>query len=182
MELVFDILVTLVGGAVVGAYIWSVRNHFKSDIMPPGARVIAAGVTTSTILMLVLTWFTTQPQLAQVVGLVIQLFSVWIFVAAIQASRKARLRFVFDPEHPHSLVEQGPYRLVRHPFYVSYSIFWFGWAVATWSIWAVPSVVILLWLYIAAARQEEQNFAASPLSEQYRAYRSRTGFFLPRLG
>jgi len=182
MELVFDGLVTLVGGAVVGAYIWSVRNHFVSDVMPAGARIIAAAVTTSTIIMLALTWLISQPLPAQLAGLAIQVFSVWIFFAAIQASRQARLRFVFDPAHPHSLVDQGPYRLVRHPFYVSYSIFWFGWGVATWSVFAIPSVVVLIWLYIKAARLEESNFEASPLSGEYQAYRSRTGFFVPKLG
>ena len=182
MELVFDGLVTLVGAAIVGAYIWSVRNHFVSDKMPPGAWIISLSVSASTVLMLALTWLTPQPLFAHIAGLAIQLFSVWIFYAAIRASRQARLRFVFDPEHPHSLVNEGPYRLVRHPFYVSYSIFWLGWAVATWSFWAIPSVVILLWLYISAARMEERNFAVSPLSAEYEEYSKRTGFFLPRLG
>ncbi len=181
MELVLDGLVTVLGAAVVGAYIWSVRNHFSSDVMPPGARIIAAAVTTSTVIMLALTWLVDQPLLAQLGGLAIQLFSVLVFYTAIVASRQARLRFVFDPAHPHSLVEQGPYRLVRHPFYVSYSIFWFGWAVATWSWLAIPSVLVLIWLYIAAARMEETNFDASPLSAEYAAYKARTGFFLPRL-
>ncbi|ODT71268.1 MAG: S-isoprenylcysteine methyltransferase [Pelagibacterium sp. SCN 63-23] len=182
MELLLDGLVTLVGGAVVGAYIWSVRHHFSSDVMPSGARLIAAAVTTSTIIMLALTWLVDQPMSAQLAGLAIQVFSVLIFYAAIMASRQARLRFVFDPAHPHSLVDQGPYRLVRHPFYVSYSIFWFGWAVATWSWLAIPSVLVLIWLYISAARMEETSFDASPLSSEYAAYKARTGFFLPRLG
>ncbi len=181
METVFDVLVTLVSGAVVAAYAWSVRNHFVSDVMPSGARIIALAVIASTVIMLALTWFTTQPLWAQIVGLAIQLFSAWMFYAAILASRRARLRFVFDPEHPHSLVDQGPYKVVRHPFYVSYSIFWFGWAVATWSPFAIPSVIILIWLYISAARLEERNFEASPLSSEYAAYKSRTGFFVPGL-
>lgn len=182
MEFVFDGLVTLLGAAIVGAYIWSVRNHFVSDKMPPGAWIISLSVSASTILMLVLTWAMPQPLFAHIAGLAIQLCSLWLFYAAIKASRKARLRFVFDPEHPHSLVNEGPYRFVRHPFYVSYSIFWFGWAVATWSVWAIPSVIILLWLYISAARMEERNFAASSLSADYAEYSRRTGFFLPRLG
>lgn len=179
METVFDGLVTLVSGAVVAAYGWSVRNHFVSDIMPAGARLIALAVAASTVLMLVLIWFTSQPLWAQIAGLAIQLFSARIFYAAIVASRQARLRFVFDPEHPHSLVDQGPYRIVRHPFYVSYSIFWFGWAIATWSPFAIPSVIVLIWLYVSAARLEERNFEASSLSSEYAAYKARTNFFVP---
>lgn len=182
MEFIFDALVTLVGAAVVGAYIWSVRNHFVSDKMPQGAWIISLSVTVTTIVMLTLTWLLPQPLFAQSAGLAIQLFSVWIFYSAITASRRARLRFIFDPEQPHSLVNEGPYRRVRHPFYVSYSIFWFGWAVATWSVWAFPFVILLIALYISAARMEERNFAASPLSAEYAAYKQRTGFFVPRLG
>ena len=182
MEWVLDGLITLVAALVVGAYTWSVRHHFSSEIMPSGARVVAAAVTGSTIIMLALTWLVDQPVLAQIAGLAVQLFSVCIFYAAIMASRKARLRFVFDPAHPHSLVEEGPYRLVRHPFYLSYLIFWFGWALATWSALAAPFVILLVWLYIKAARFEERNFEASPLSPDYAAYKTRTGFFLPKLG
>ncbi|MBE7733596.1 methyltransferase family protein [Devosia faecipullorum] len=182
MEWILDGLVTLTAALIVGAYMWSVRHHFSSETMPPGARVVAASVTGSTVIMLVLTWLVDQPLLAQIVGLAIQLCSVCIFYAAIMASRKARLRFVFDPAHPHSLVEEGPYRLVRHPFYLSYSIFWSGWAIATWSIIAAACALLLIWLYIKAARLEERNFEASSLSSNYADYKARTGFFLPRLG
>jgi protein-S-isoprenylcysteine O-methyltransferase Ste14 len=182
METVFDGVITLVGLAVVASYGWSIRHHFVSDVMPAGARVIAASSVASLVILLALTWLVSQPLAAQLAGLVIQLASAALFFSAIAASRAARLRFVFDKEHPQSLVEQGPYRYVRHPFYVSYTIFWFGWAVATWSIWAIPCVVLLTWLYVAAARLEERNFEASPLSAAYAGYKARTGFFIPRLG
>ena len=177
-----DGLVTLVGLAVVAGYTWSLRGHFVSETMPRGARVISAAVTLSTVLFVLLTWFAVQPVWAQAIGVVLQLAGAALFVAAVRASRKARLHFAFTPEKPQGLVETGPYRYVRHPFYVSYIIFWSGWALATWSILSLISVVILVALYVIAARREEDSFADTPLAADYAAYRTKAGFFWPRLG
>lgn len=177
-----DLVVTVTGLVIVGAYVWSLRGHFVSDRMQPGTRAISIVVTLTTVLYIVLLWTAPQPLWAQVAGFALQLAGGALFAAAIQASRNARLQFAFTPEKPHGLVETGPYRFVRHPFYVSYIIFWTGWGLATWSIYALISLVILIGLYVAAARDEELKFAQTPLAEAYAAYRRRAGFFWPRLG
>lgn len=182
MEAVLNSLVSAVSVVIVGAYVWSVRGHFASETMPAGARIIAAVVMANTALLLYLTWFAVQPTAAQTAGLVIQLASGGLFVAAVMASRRAQLKFVFDHENPGSIVDTGPYAYVRHPFYVSYAIFWAGWTIAVWTPVAVVTLIILFGLYIWAARLEEQSFSASPLASDYAAYKARTGFFWPRLG
>ncbi|GHA15929.1 hypothetical protein GCM10007989_08550 [Devosia pacifica] len=176
-----DLFVTLVSAVIVGAYMWSVRGHFASEGMPRGALVIALIVTANTIVLLALTWLLPQPAWAQILGIAIEIASGLLFVWAIMSSRKARLKFVFDPEHPHGLVESGPYRFVRHPFYVSYIVFWTGWSIATWSAWSLIGLVVVIALYVRAARMEENNFAATPMSGEYASYRQRVGFFWPRL-
>lgn len=181
MELAIDVVVTLIGLGVVSAYIWSVGGHFSSPSTPRGAWMISAAVTLSTLLLLWLTWSEDQPAVAQAVGILIEALSIALFVAAIRASRRAKLRFAFDPTHPHGLVDSGPYRFVRHPFYVSYLLFWIGWSVAVWSPWVIVIPIVFLGLYFAAARMEERNFAASPLASEYDAYKRRVGFFVPRL-
>lgn len=182
MENLLDILVTIVSALILGAYLWSMRAHFVTDNMPKGARVISAVVTLSALFLLYLTWFFTQPIWAQIAGLVLQLLSAALFFAAIRASRAARLKFVFDSKVPETLVDTGPYRFIRHPFYVSYVIFWAGWAVATWSPFSLICVLALTTLYVRAARGEERSFADTPMAEAYAAYSARTGFFWPRLG
>lgn len=177
-----DGVVTLVGLVVVAGYTWSLRGHFVAETMPQGARVISAAVTLTTVLFVALTWFALQPVWAQVLGVALQLAGAALFVAAVKASRQARLRFAFTPEKPEGLVESGPYRYVRHPFYVSYIIFWSGWALATWSVLSLISVCILVALYVIAARREEDSFAHTPLAADYAAYRNKAGFFWPRLG
>ena len=87
-----------------------------------------------------------------------------LFWWAIVTSRKARLRFAFAPDDPHSLLTDGPYGYVRHPFYTSYIIFWIGWGIATWSIWAVVPVAGIAILYVFAALDEEKKFSRTPLA------------------
>jgi protein-S-isoprenylcysteine O-methyltransferase Ste14 len=105
-----------------------------------------------------------------------------LFWAAISASRKARLRFAFDPENPHSIVTGGPYRYLRHPFYTSYLLFWSGWAIAGWSAWTIVPVAIFAAIYVTAALAEEKKFSGTALAGDYEDYKMRAGFFWPRFG
>lgn len=181
MEHIFDIVVTLLGVATIGQYVWSTRAHFRSQKMASGAVAVSIAVIVTALLFLVLTWTRVQPVQAHLSGIAVMLASMVLFWWAIIASRKAQLRFAFDPENPHGLVTDGPYRYLRHPFYTSYVIFWVGWAIATASWEAAIPVVILVILYVKAALMEEEKFANSPLAVDYAAYRERTGFFWPRL-
>jgi protein-S-isoprenylcysteine O-methyltransferase Ste14 len=175
-----DVAVTLVSMFVVGCYTWSLRGHFHSPRMPRAAKLISALVAVTTVLFAYLLWNHPQPPLPQWIGLGLQLASIAIFWWAVSASRAARLRFAFDEENPHSLVQGGPYRYVRHPFYTSYILFWTGWALATWTLWAVVPVLALIALYVVAARGEEAQFAQTDLSSDYANYRAATGFMLPK--
>lgn len=181
MTLLLDLAVTLVSFAVVGAYTWSLRAHFSSPAMPDGAKLISLLVIATAAAYTLLIWLTAQPASLQLAGLALELASAWLFWRAVLASRKARLRYAFDPEGPRGLVTDGPYRRVRHPFYTSYLMFWTGWALATASIWAIVPVIAFVVIYVVAARREEELFAATPMAPEYAAYRARTGFLLPRL-
>lgn len=181
MELAADSIVTLVGLVVLGATLWAVRSHFASEEMLPRAKLISTFVIFNMFLLVYLTWTLVQPVVAQIIGALIMIGSAWLFFAAIKASKEAQLRFAFDPEKPHSLLDSGPYALVRHPFYVSYIMLWLGWALAAWSLWTLPIFVILLVLYINAAQMEERNFAGTPMADDHVAYKRRVGFFWPNI-
>jgi protein-S-isoprenylcysteine O-methyltransferase Ste14 len=178
--LFLDLLATAVAIAVLAQYSWSMRGHFASSSMPPGAIVIAVVALISAAIMLMLQWALDQPAGAVLVGVALELASLLLFWAAIRASREARLRLAFDTENPDSLVTDGPYRYLRHPFYTSYQIFWSGWAIAVWSPWALAPLLAIVIVYVAAARGEERKFEKTALAGDYRAYKQRTGFFWPR--
>ena len=79
----------------------------------------------------------------------------------------------------HTLVTRGPYRWIRHPFYVAMALLSFGSALvaANWFILAAGEVVFVL-LAIRSRVEEEQ--LAARFGQAYLDYRSRTGRFLPR--
>ena len=181
MALLLDLAVTLVSFAVIAIYAWSLRAHFSSPAMPEGAKIITLMVISTGAAYTLLIWLSAQPAWMQVAGLALELASLWLFWRAVVASRSARLRYAFDPEGPRGLVTEGPYKHIRHPFYTSYLMFWAGWALATASIWSAAPVIGFAVIYIMAARNEEELFAATPMAADYAAYQARTGFLLPRL-
>jgi protein-S-isoprenylcysteine O-methyltransferase Ste14 len=180
MDLTLNLLVSAIGLAVVAQYTWALRGHFSSRSVPRGTMLISLVVVATTVVFLALTWLGTQPVWAVLLGVAIQLVGLALFWAAIRASRSARLRLAFDAEHPDSIVVEGPYRHLRHPFYTSYLIFWIGWAVATWSPWALVPLAVLLAVYITAALDEERKFSSTALAGEYEAYKQRAGFLWPR--
>ena len=181
MAFALDVIVTLTGLAVFAQHIWALRGHFASDSMTGQARVISAAALATCLVMIILVWLVAQPPLAQLGGLALMVGSLTIFWSAIRASRAARLRFAFDSALPEKLGTTGPYRVVRHPFYVSYLLVWLGWALASWSAWALLPVATMVALYLIAARYEEKLLATSDMAEAYAAYQRETGLFWPKI-
>jgi protein-S-isoprenylcysteine O-methyltransferase Ste14 len=81
----------------------------------------------------------------------------------------------------HTLVTRGPYRWVRHPFYDAALLMILGnsLAAANWFLFAAGTVTFIL---MAARSRIEERKLLDRFGAPYRAYRERTGRFLPRLG
>jgi protein-S-isoprenylcysteine O-methyltransferase Ste14 len=88
----------------------------------------------------------------------------------------------FGDHVPGELCEQGPYRYVRHPLYLSYVLAYLACFVALphWGSALMLLLNIPLWVY--TARNDEQRIAVSPLAAAYADYRKRAGMFFPRVG
>ena len=89
------------------------------------------------------------------------------------------LTVAFTKDVPRHLVRNGPYRFIRHPFYVSYLLFWVASAIATTSLQPWLVLAVMSGLYFVAARTEERKFESSPLKNDYDRYRREVGMFLP---
>ena len=86
-----------------------------------------------------------------------------------------------DQNAPRQIVTFGPYRFVRHPFYVSFIILNIGAALITRDMITMAAVPLALIALDWTVRQEERKLLASPLGGEYGAYRARTGRFFPRI-
>jgi protein-S-isoprenylcysteine O-methyltransferase Ste14 len=80
----------------------------------------------------------------------------------------------------HTMVSAGPYRWVRHPFYVSVALCVLanGLAAANWFLLLTGSVVVIL--LVLRTRTEEEKLLLR-FGDSYRTYIEQTGRFLPKL-
>jgi protein-S-isoprenylcysteine O-methyltransferase Ste14 len=81
----------------------------------------------------------------------------------------------------HTLVLQGPYRFVRHPFYdaVALAVVANSLVAANWFLLAFGILTVAL-IVLRTGREEERLLAR--FGESYRTYMERTGRFLPKIG
>lgn len=162
------------------AFTWGVKRHFLvHQRVPSGTVVMGAlgllgmGVFLVSVVM--------QPHGAAM-PVALYAASLTLFLWAVVATRRQRLTLAFSEDSPQHLAADGPYRFVRHPFYVSYMLFWLANAVATaaWAPWIV--LAAMSGIYVLAAVREEGKFMRSTVGDLYEEYRRQTGMFFPKIG
>lgn len=78
-----------------------------------------------------------------------------------------------------SLIRTGPYRIVRHPFYVAAACLMISAVlISANALIAVSSILVLLLLVIRTPKEEQKLMER--FGDDYRAYMQTTGRFLPR--
>jgi len=81
----------------------------------------------------------------------------------------------------HTLVLDGPYQWIRHPFYDAVALLMMAVSLIAANWFLFVTGVAVCCLLIIRTRTEEQNLVAR-FDDRYRAYMERTGRFLPRIG
>ncbi|HEY3741234.1 MAG TPA: isoprenylcysteine carboxylmethyltransferase family protein [Bryobacteraceae bacterium] len=161
---------------------WAMRNFFlKPTGDNAGMKVIRITSTAFAILHLGAILLTPDVPLRQsLAASSIYVLALVLFFWAIRAN-SISLSAAFSSDSPQHLVQRGPYRWIRHPFYCAYLLTWSAGFVATGRWWLLPSIAVMVAVYLRAARLEEEKFASSPLAGAYQDYRESTGRFLPKL-
>ncbi|HWL40445.1 MAG TPA: isoprenylcysteine carboxylmethyltransferase family protein [Gemmatimonadaceae bacterium] len=80
----------------------------------------------------------------------------------------------------HTLVINGPYRWVRHPFYDAMGLVVVAFALIAASWFIALTAALFVWLLVIRAPTEEAHLLAR-FGEEYSSYTRSTGRFLPRL-
>ena len=81
----------------------------------------------------------------------------------------------------HTLVSDGPYRWIRHPFYASAALIMLAIVLITANWFFLATGVLVFSLLVIRTRTEEEHLVAR-FGESYRTYMKRTGRFVPRIG
>jgi protein-S-isoprenylcysteine O-methyltransferase Ste14 len=79
-----------------------------------------------------------------------------------------------------TLVTHGPYRWVRHPFYVTAALLMVGVTLLT-ANWLIGLTSLIVLALLAVRTPKEEAMLIERFGEAYRDYRARTGGFLPRI-
>ena len=112
-------------------------------------------------------------------GIALTLAGTMLLIATLRSLGR-NLTDTVVTRRDHTLVTGGPYRWVRHPFYVSVTLFLAGvsLAAANWFFLLFGAVVLAL---IGIRTRTEEAKLEERFGEAYRAYKERTGAFVPRL-
>jgi protein-S-isoprenylcysteine O-methyltransferase Ste14 len=169
--------------AAFASFAWALRGHFESDgRIPDGMRLLSFGslISYGSFIVLLL-WRGCQPAIWTDLGLVGFVASILLFWWTVMTTRWHPPHMAFTNADPDVIYTGGPYAHVRHPFYLSYIIFWIATALFAGLLQWVPALILSL-CYIRIAQIEERRFGSSLLSTGYKIYRGHTGMLVPGLG
>jgi protein-S-isoprenylcysteine O-methyltransferase Ste14 len=114
-----------------------------------------------------------------IAGIVMYVAAAMLFLSSVDAARRVPLaRTLVDDPPPQSLITTGPFAVIRHPFYLAYSLAWLAAPVATHG----PVIGLLsigaIAVYVTAARREERQLEAR-FGEAFQNYKLGTGYVVP---
>ena len=126
-------------------------------------------------------WRAAWPQplglIARAAGLLVGAAGAALAVIAVLGLGSRNLSALPHPKEGSVLVEQGAYRLVRHPIYSGLIFGCLGWALLTNSLVALALAgVVLIFFDLKARREERRLMARFP---EYASYRQRVHKLIP---
>lgn len=113
-------------------------------------------------------------------GIAMYTIALALFLSAIEAARRVPMTrtFVYNPKCD-TVINRGPYRVIRHPIYLSYSLAWSAAPVATHNVVLALTAVAMITCYLISAREEERILASGPRAGEYAEVRARTWRMIP---
>ncbi len=180
MSGVMDRAVMLVSAMFCFAsFIWGMSQHFRRTGKPTRAMMLTALLGTGSA-GLQIAALATRRILWIGIALLLYGASAMLFWRAVRVTR-GKLAACGQGCVSGEVIQAGPYRYIRHPFYTSYNLAWIAGFIATgWWPLAIAAGA-MAWLYERSARQEEQGFLGTAMADEYLRFMRRTGRYLPAL-
>jgi protein-S-isoprenylcysteine O-methyltransferase Ste14 len=175
---------TVVGGSTLIVFLVALQNFF---VQPPTLTrlqrlfqdlSVLVGITHGFSLLVL----NSATDLWAGIGIALYSVSLTLFLSAIESARRTPLArtFVYEPKCD-TILQNGPYRFIRHPIYLSYSLAWLAAPVATHSLVLGATALLMIGCYVASAHEEERRLAVGRHAAEYEKYRARTWRMIPFL-
>ena len=172
------------GGATLIVFAVALQNFF---VQPPtltrGQRLfqdlsVLLGITHGLALLVL----DTAGDLWAVIGIGMYAAALALFLSALEAARRVPMTrtFVYSPKCD-TILNKGPYKIIRHPIYLSYSLAWLAAPVAMHNIFLGLTAIFMAGCYVMSAREEERLLASGPRATEYAQCCSRTWRMIPFL-
>lgn len=114
------------------------------------------------------------------IALAIYLIFSWIQIWAYKSLGENYAQDIIILKN-HSLIQNGPYKIIRHPHYASQIIIDVSAAAATLSFLILPVAIIEIPFLILRARLEEK-LLLKYFHDDYNSYKQKKGFMIPFVG
>lgn len=116
-----------------------------------------------------------------IAGIAMYVAATLLFLSALEAAKRVRLpRALVDDPLPKALITTGPFAVIRHPFYLAYTLAWLAAPVATHGPFVSALAVIPIAIYVVSARREERQLE-DRFGDAWRTYKLSTGMLIPPL-
>lgn len=179
--------------ATFGANLGGARKGFKAAVTAPKEKPktylqsLPVVLSTLTLLALIAGVFragtlpyTDALYAVRLWGLAVYLVFSWVQIWAFKTLGESYSQDVTILRN-HRLITKGPFRLIRHPQYLSQILMDLGGGVATLSYIVVPLVLIEIPLLILRALLEEKLLEKN-FKDAFSAYKKKSGFMFPFIG
>lgn len=160
--------------------------HFKSDTPEPfGMKCIRVSSVFGFLLDL---WGVSESgsefyYRSYTLGLILVLFAFFVFFSALRCSGRNRLGIAFTACDEGDIIQGGVYSYCRHPFYLSYILFWMSWIFSNGGFLSIAVALIMISQYVIAIHIEEK-FLIIRHPDNYKKYRDASPallFMMPTL-
>lgn len=115
-------------------------------------------------------------------SLALAVLSLSLFLLSARETYYRPLYVVFskdDRKDQEKLLQDGPFALLRHPYYSSYLLNYLAAAVGAYTMTNWLVLIFAAGMYNFAAIQEEKRLLQGPLRQEYMAYKQRTIGLIP---
>jgi protein-S-isoprenylcysteine O-methyltransferase Ste14 len=179
--------------ATFGANVSGAKKGFKSKISDvkekPKTYLQTFPVILSTIALVALVLAVFQVgtleykesyNVIRIIGLVVYLMFSWIQIWSVKSLGENFSQDIIIKKN-HTLVTNGPFKFIRHPQYFSQIFIDLGAAAATLSYIIAPIAVIQIPFIILRASLEDK-LMVKHFSDEYSAYKKKSGLIIPFIG
>jgi protein-S-isoprenylcysteine O-methyltransferase Ste14 len=114
------------------------------------------------------------------IGLAVYLIFSWVQIWAFKTLGENYSQDILIKKN-HQLVTTGPFKIIRHPQYMSQILLDLGGAAAVLSYIVAPIAVIQI-LFILLRASVEDKLMAKHFGDEFSSYKKKSGFVLPFIG